>query len=254
MVTRSHDGDARLLELADHAEQHLDLALVEGGGRLVHDHELGVEADGAGDGHHLLHGGGIGHERAAHVDVDLEAGEKRAGLHMHGRPVEQAEAALLPAEADVLGDRAVGHQVDFLVDGADAGSLRLLRRGEGRGPAVEDDLARILGVVAGQDLDQGRLAGAVLADEGVNLALFHHELRGAQGRDAGKALVDPVHAEERRHERSVANPAGEKRRCPAPVGQRSCNQYASAMSCAALDLSKKRSVFTTQGWICSPLA
>ena len=137
------------------------------------------------------------------------------------RPVEQAEAALLAAEEDVLGHRAVGHQVDLLVDRADAGRLRLLRRGELDGLAVEQDLAGILPVIAGQDLDQGRLAGAVLADQRMNLARLDLERGRAQRRDAGEALVDAVHGEKRRHGRSGYLFAAEReRRCPPSARRR----------------------------------
>ena len=60
--------------------------------------------------------------------IDLEPGEQRARLVVHRLPVEQAEAAAFAAEADVLGDRAIGDEIDLLIDRADALGLRVLRR------------------------------------------------------------------------------------------------------------------------------
>ena len=48
----------------------------------------------------------------------------------HPPQVDQPEAPGFPAEHDVLGDREVGHQVDLLVHGRDAGLLGLRRPGE----------------------------------------------------------------------------------------------------------------------------
>ena len=88
---------------------------------------------------------------------------------VHRPPVEEAEAARLAAEKNVLGDGAVRHQVDLLVDGADAGALGGMRRPEVDRLPIEDHLAAVAPVRPGQDADEGALAGAVLADKGVNL-------------------------------------------------------------------------------------
>ena len=124
--------DPGVAQPADHAEQHLDLAVVERGGGLVHDDEAGVERHRAGDGDELLDGGGILAERRAHVDGDAEAREDLAGAGVRGLPVDQAAAPRLVAHGDVLGHAAQRHQVQLLVDRGDAGVLRLARRGRPR--------------------------------------------------------------------------------------------------------------------------
>src|SRR3954449_3574025 len=48
MADQDH-GDVRALELADEVENVLDLAYRKSGGRLVHDDELGIEGQRAGD-------------------------------------------------------------------------------------------------------------------------------------------------------------------------------------------------------------
>jgi hypothetical protein len=196
LVAHEDHRDAGGFELADHVEENADLLLVQRRGGLVHDDEPCVEADGAGDRHHLLHGGGIGHHRLAHVHMHVEAGEQRLRLLVHGAPVEKPEAAALAAEADVLGHRAVRDEVDLLVDRGDAGGLRLGGLREGDRLAVEQDLARIAGVVAREDLDQRRFAGAVLPDERMHLPAPDLERRARERRDAREALVDAAHGEE----------------------------------------------------------
>src|SRR4051812_49767725 len=98
---------------------------------------------------------------------------------MHGPPIEEAEFPLLAAETDVLGDRAIGNEVDFLVDRADAGRLRLLRRGDRGGVTVEQDLAAVAVVISREDLDHRGLAGAVLADQRMHLAAADFERSAA---------------------------------------------------------------------------
>ncbi len=60
---------------------------------------------------------------------------------MHRVPVEQTETTALASETDVFGERAKRNEVDFLVDGADALMLGVLRRTRLERPAVEHNLA-----------------------------------------------------------------------------------------------------------------
>ena len=63
--------------------------------------------------------------------------------------------------------------------------------------ALPQDLA-LVGLVAGREhLDQRRLAGAVLAEQAVHLAGADVELDAAQGEDAGEALDDAAHLQQR---------------------------------------------------------
>ena len=62
----------------DDLHQALDLARLERGGRLVHDHDPVIGVDRARDGDHLLDAEPELPERAPDVDVDAVAGEARA--------------------------------------------------------------------------------------------------------------------------------------------------------------------------------
>ena len=98
-------------------------------------------------------------------------GEDGRGRAAHRAPVHRREAAAgRVAHEDVLGDGQVREEARLLVDDGDAqrsgvgGPVQLRRR------PVEEDRAGVGLVDAGQDLDQRALAGAVLADERVDLA------------------------------------------------------------------------------------
>ena len=198
LMTDEDRRDAVALQAPDHGEQALDLAVVERRGGLVHDHELGLEADRASDGDHLLGGDGIGVERTPNVDLEIEPSEQRAGFGLHATAVEQAQAAEPAAEPDVLGDRAKADEVDLLVDGGDPLGLGVAGRRGLEGPTVERHLAPVAAVKAGQDLDERRLAGPVLPHQGVDFASRDIERRVAQGRHRAEALGDVAHAETRR--------------------------------------------------------
>ena len=91
------------------------------------------------------------------------------GLGVHGGAVDAAAGAQwLAAHEDVLGDREVREERRLLVDHRDAGGLGLRGRAEVDVVALEPEGAGVAAVHAGHDLDQRRLAGAVLADQRVD--------------------------------------------------------------------------------------
>jgi hypothetical protein len=191
-----HGGAVRL-EVADDPEQRLDFTLVERGGGLVHDDELGVERDGARDGDELLDGGGKAAELRGHVDVHAEPGEDLARAGVRGGPVDAPPPGpRLVAEHHVLRDGAQRDEVQLLVDGGDARLLGLARARDHDGAAVEDAFALVAGIDAGEDLDQRGLAGAVLADDGVDLAPAQPQARVHQRGHAAEGLADAGHAEQ----------------------------------------------------------
>src|SRR5205823_254200 len=108
------------------------------------------------------------------------------------------EGSLMPAEVDVLGDGESADQFEVLMDHADAGRDRVARRGEVDGIAVDDDLAGIGTVDAGEDVHQRRLAGAVLTEERVDLAGPDLEVDPGIRQNAGEGLGDAFEENERR--------------------------------------------------------
>src|SRR5262249_7371718 len=95
-------------------------------------------------------------------------------------------------EADVISNGEISEEVTLLEDGDDAGGAGVVGRAEGDEPAVEAYLAGVGCEDAGEDVEEGGLAGAVLADEGVDGAGTQDEGDAAQGHDAGERLADVV--------------------------------------------------------------
>jgi hypothetical protein len=88
---------------------------------------------------------------------------------------------------------------------ADAGRDRLARRAEGNRPALQQHFARIRLMHAGQDLDQCRFAGPVLAEQRVNLAAPDEEIDAVERLHADKGLGDAAHFDDRTaHDRRTA--------------------------------------------------
>ncbi len=186
--------DALGAQLADQREQPLGLARREGRGRLVEHQDLGPGVQGAGDLDQLLLGDrqradrGLGPERRA------QALEHRPAAGGHRLAVDQAAAVQLGAEMDVLGHAQVGGEAELLVDDRDAVALGGDRVGDlHRHPVDLDRAARVGLVGAGEDLHQGRLAGAVLAHQRQHLATPRPQLDPVQRPHSRKRLRDPNH-------------------------------------------------------------
>ena len=166
----------------------------EARGRLVeHEHVGGRDHERPRDRRHLLDRDGVGAERAGHVDLDVEALQDLASPAVHPVPVDAAPAPRFATDQQVLGHRQVRAEVDLLVDGADPELLGVERRSDGDLLAIEGDRARVGSLDAGQDLDQGGLACAVLPDQRVDLAAGHREVDVAECLDAREGLVDAFH-------------------------------------------------------------
>jgi hypothetical protein len=106
-----------------------------------------------------------------------------------------ASIAWRAAGQDVLGHAQGQRQAEFLVDHLDAVCL-----GDGRGVqgdflAADEEAAGIVVERARQDLHEGRLAGPVLAHQGVDLAGADLEVHVVHGQRAGVPLADLLHPE-----------------------------------------------------------
>ena len=199
------DADAVSFKGPHEVEQAGDLGRRERRRRLVHDDEAGVDRQRPGDLDHLLVGDREIAHQPARVHLQAEPVERALGLAHRRRPVDEAAAPRFAADHHVLGDAERRDEVEFLVDGDDALRLRLVRRRKRHRRAVEDDFAGVGALRARQDLQQGRFAGAVFAEQRMDLARPHLERDLVERDDAGEALGDPSHAEERRgvrHRRS----------------------------------------------------
>ena len=171
LVADEDDRHAVVAQRAQHLEQLAGLLRGQHRGRLVEHEDAGVAVERLEDLHALL--GADGHVLDHRVGVDGEAVALGQLAHPAGAlaHVEQAAApARLAAEHDVLGHGHDRHEHEVLVHHADAELDRLRRRVDLDRLAVHADLALVGVVEPVQDRHQRRLAGAVLAQQGVHLA------------------------------------------------------------------------------------
>ena len=117
--------------------------------------------------------------------------EGLADLPPHGLAVEPPGPVDLAAEHDVLLDRHMRGQSELLVDHGDARAEAVEGAGRGVGPAVDLHPAGVGREGAGEDLHHGALAGAVLADEGVDFAPAELEADTVEGPGRAEALAHP---------------------------------------------------------------
>ena len=129
-------------------------------------------------------------------------GERLRGLRLHvalaqDRNAEHAARQL--AAHEEIGDHVdVRAERQVLVDGLDARRLGLRRRGKMPLGAVEDDAPGACRHAAGDDLDQRRFAGAVVAEQRHDLAATDVEADAAQRLDRAEMLGDRVEPEQGR--------------------------------------------------------
>ena len=120
---------------------------------------------------------------------------RRALLH-HRLLKPEEEVPDLAAEVHVLDDVEVVAQREILVHDLDPELGRVLRAVDRDRLAVEEDLAGVVAVDAGDALDERRLAGAVVADERHDLAGPHLEVDIGQRLHGAERLREVADLEE----------------------------------------------------------
>src|SRR5581483_3724134 len=198
-VVRDQDDAEPLLGEAAHEREHL-LRLRDAERRrgLVEDHEARVPHHRTRDRNRLpLAARECRDPLADRADRrHAEAPERRARLRLPRRLAQALETLRLPAQVHVLDDVEVVREREILVDDLDPELRGLLRAVHGHRLAVEEELALVHRVDAGDALDERRLAGAVVADEGHHLALAHLEIDVGQGLDGAEGLRHSAQLEE----------------------------------------------------------
>ena len=167
-------------------------ATPEGGGGLVEDDDLGVPEHGLGDGDGLALATG----QAGDPLADRLHGAHRQRLErLLARPAPCCSRrgrcrGALAAEEHVLDDVEVVAQREVLVDDLDAQRAGVARRVHGDRAALEEVVAGVDRVRAADALDERGLAGAVVADQGGDLARVGGEVDVLEHVDGAEALVD----------------------------------------------------------------
>ena len=127
--------------------------------------------------------------RASGSRSSAEAAEQIACGGAHALAVDhQAGDARLAAEKDVVGDGELGNEVELLVDDGDALRFGVAHARKRNGRVIDGDLALIVGMDAGQDLHERRLAGAVFAHQRMDLAAARSKRYVLEGGYAAELL------------------------------------------------------------------
>ena len=193
-----------LADLADHREQPLDLVVRQDRRRLV-EHEHAAAALPAlqrrGDRDHRALDRRRGGERAVDVEIDAEAREHAMGLLLLLAPAHAAHRSASEAavQREVVHGVELEHEAEVLMDEAQAVGHRVPE--VERRPVELRHAAGVRRVVAGERLDQRRLAGAVLAHERVDLARLDVERRVDQRARGAERLRQPGDAQHGRRRR-----------------------------------------------------
>ena len=164
------DPDALLADEAQPAEQLVTFVRGQRRGGLVEENDAGGMHQRPGDLDELALRLAEALDGDQRIDVGGEQGEVRPRLLHHRRPVEKAGPERRIVDQDVLGDAQGRQQRELLVDDDDAGFERRLRRERGHDLAVEFQPALVRLEMAAHDLHERALPGAVLAEDGVDLA------------------------------------------------------------------------------------
>src|SRR5262245_34874931 len=173
-------------------------------GRLIEQQELGAEMIGTGDGDRLplparecpdrLVGGADSRE--------AERGQGRDRGASHLLPIhhsERAEALLeLLAEIEILPEVQLIDDCEILVDRLDAERASICRRAKLDRPAHKFELALGRFLVTCEDLEQGRLPGAIVADQPDHLARPNRQAHVEDDMVSAVAVRDAVEFEDRR--------------------------------------------------------
>jgi hypothetical protein len=110
-------------------------------------------------------------DRSGGVNVHVEPGQEFSGLPVHLTVVNiPSKTQRFPTDEDILSHREMGHEVQFLVDDADAGSLGLLSIVENNRFPLVIQGALIGTINPAENLHQRGFPRTVFPHEGMNFA------------------------------------------------------------------------------------
>jgi hypothetical protein len=173
-VGSQDDGDALVAQGA-HQVPHVAAQFdIHASRRLVEEQYVGLVAQGLGDHDPALHAPGQGHDLVVALVPQGQFAQRFLDMGGVRRLAEQtpAEGHGRQHRFEGVGGQFLGHQADLRTRGAIVG-LDVV--------AVGDDRARGRGDDAADHRDQGRLAGAVGAQQGEDLALVDRQVDGFEG-------------------------------------------------------------------------
>src|SRR5690242_1466012 len=210
VVRDEHHSEAAVAQPLGQVQHLLGLHDAEGGGRLVHDHELGVPHHGFGHRDRLpLAARQRGDRLPDRSDGCHAQSSQRLGRGaLHAVLVEEAVARLFATEKHVLHDVEVVRQREVLVDGLDTEARRVARAADVRLLAFPDELAMVDLIDARDAFGKHGFARPVIANERRHLSGRKVQVDVIQGLDWTAVLVQPPHLQQRLLSRSRLGDGG----------------------------------------------
>ena len=126
----------------------------------------------------------------ARIDAAVEQAEIAARLTLDGAVIDEAVPGRQALQQDIFPNGEARNEISFLVNRRDAGGERVAWRAERDRLAVQQHAARIRAIEAGDDFDERRFAGAVLAHQRMDFARLQIERDAVQRPHAGKGFAD----------------------------------------------------------------
>src|SRR6266404_6126373 len=198
-LVRDQDrGHAMGAEFKQKIEQRRAVAFIEACSRLVKNQKAHLLGQRLGDFHQLLLADpDISDQRVRRL-VEPDFCQQLLRPLVDRVAIDHAEPRRRVGDENILGDREQRDQREFLMDDDDAERLGIVDVAEVPLLAVIDDAAVVVavGIDAAQHLHQRRLAGAVLAHQGMDLALPDGEIDVVQRLHAGEGFADTAHFEQ----------------------------------------------------------
>ena len=206
LVADEDDAAPGLGEPAEQEEDLLRLLWGQHRRRFVEDQDPCVPVEGLQDLDTLLLADRQAADLRVGVDVESEPGREVADPARRLPAIqEQGVRHRLVAQDDVLGHGQHRHEHEVLMDHADAVVDGVARSTHGHRLSVQQDLALVGTGEAVEDVHEGGLAGAVLAQERMDLAGAHVQVDVVVRDDARISLGDAAHLESRHDHRSVGH-------------------------------------------------
>jgi hypothetical protein len=183
-------------QLCDPGQQQLNLPVRQGRGRLIQRQYPAVRR--------CPPAGHTGRQPCSNLNhlllSDAQKPDRHIGLHVlqthspHHVPcgtvqlfiVNKSQPAGQPLDKDVLGHSKVWNQIQLLADRLDAVHFGIGFAARLVCLSLEVHPARVRTLQAGDNVHQCALAGAVLADEGMDLSFFEVKVNGAERLNARK--------------------------------------------------------------------
>ena len=191
LVGDDDDGAALGLHLAQNGKQLVGLLRGEHGGGLVQNQDLRAPVQHLQNLHGLLFRNAHLVHRLLRVDFQTVIGAQLLDLGLQGLFARQLAGG---AQHDVLHGGEHLHQLEVLVDHADAQILRVHRGADAHRLPGHEDLAVVRMIDAGDHIHQGSFAAAVFAQQRQDLAVLYVQLDAVVGHHAAEPLGDAAAA------------------------------------------------------------